>query len=246
MLVALTALGGGAFFVASWVVSVRLLLLARRTRGLPEALVATGLLLLGAIGYPLAIAVPMSAEQPSLQTAFMIAHALLQALGQGAIATFTWRVFRPDVGWARALVGGCLCGMAGLAAWQTAGAGWHSFAVTQQGPWSYLSVFTLIALGWAGAEALLYHRKLALRLALGLADAVSADRIRLWSISILSAFAISALVSGMRAAGHTLDPREMGIFLGPLGIVSAGSMWLAFLPPARYLRWVEARTRGAA
>jgi hypothetical protein len=243
MLVALTAIGGGAFFVASWVVSVRLLWLARRTRGLPETLVATGLLLLGAIGYPLAIAVPLSGERPSLQTAFMVTHALLQALGQGAIATFTWRVFRPDVRWASALVGGCFCGMAALAAWQTAGPGWASFAVTQKGPWSFLSVFTLIALGWGGLEALLYHRKLVLRLALGLADAAATDRVRLWSISILSAFAISALVSGMRAAGHTLDPREMGIFLGPLGILSAGSMWLAFLPPAGYLRWVEARAR---
>jgi hypothetical protein len=243
MLVALTAIGGGAFFLASWVVSVRLLWLARRTRGLPELLVATGLLLLGAIGYPLAIAVPMSADSPSLQTGFMVTHALLQALGQGAIATFTWRVFRPDARWARALVGACFAGMAGLAAWQSVGPGWPSFAATQQGPWSFLSVFTLIALGWAGVEALLYHRKLVLRLSLGLADAVATDRMRLWSISILTAFTISALVSGMRAAGHTLDPREMGIFLGPLGIVSAGSMWLAFLPPAGYLRWVEARAR---
>jgi hypothetical protein len=176
----------------------------------------------------------------------MVAHALLQALGQASIATFTWRVFRPDAGWARVLVGGLFCGMAALAAWQTAGPGWVSFAATQKGPWSFLSVFTLTALGWAGTEALLYHRKLVLRLALGLADAVATDRMRLWSISILTAFAISALVSGMRAAGHTLDPREMGLFLGPLGIVSAGSMWLAFVPPARYLRWVEARALGRA
>lgn len=243
MLVALTAIGGGAFFLASWVVSVRLLWLARRTRALPETLVGTGLLLLGAIGYPLAIAVPMSADNPALQTGFMVTHALLQALGQGSIATFTWRVFRPDVPWARALVAGCFGGMAALAAWQTVGPGWTSFAATQKGPWSFLSVFTLIALGWGGVEALLYHRKLVLRLTLGLADVVATDRMRLWAISILSAFTISAVVAGLRAAGHTLDPRQMGIFLGPLGIVSAGSMWLAFLPPAGYLRWVQARAR---
>jgi hypothetical protein len=241
MLVVLAAIGGGAFFLASCVVSVRLLLLARRTRGLPEALVGTGLLLLGAIGYPLAIAVPMSADRPSLQLGFMLAHATLQTLGQGSIVLFTWRVFRADAGWARGVVVAFFAGIAALAAWQAVGPGWPSFAATQSGPWVYLSAFTLFSLGWAGAEALLYHRKLVLRLALGLADAVAADRMRLWSISILSAFAISALVAAMRASGHAIDPRAMGVFLGPLGIVSAGSMWLAFLPPARYLRWVEAR-----
>jgi hypothetical protein len=246
MLVALAALGGGAFFVASCVVSVRLLLLARRTRGLPEALVGTGLLLLGAIGYPLAIAVPMSAAQPWLQTTFMVTHAVLQTLGLGAIVLFTWRVFRPDAGWARALVGASFCGVGALAAWQSAGPGWASFAATQKGPWVYLAAFTLFSLGWAGTEALLYHRKLVLRMALGLADAVSADRMRLWSISILSAFAISATVTALRAAGHAVDPRAMGVFLGPLGILSAGSMWLAFVPPAAYLRWIAARAHGRA
>ena len=89
---------------------------------------------------------------------------------------------------------------------------------------------------------MLYHRKLVRRLALGLADAVSTNRMALWSISILSAFAISALVSALRAAGHELDPRALGVVLGPLGLVSAGSMWLAFLPPHRYLRWIEAQS----
>ena len=237
----LAAIGGGAFFVASSVVSVRLLLLARRTRALPELLIGSGLLVLGAIGYPLAIAVQATADAPALQTGLSVMHALFQTLGQGAIAVFTWRVFRPDAGWARGLVIGFFAGLAALAAWQTANPGWAVFAATQSGPWQYLAAFTLFSLGWAGAEALLYQRKLVRRLALGLADAVSADRIRLWSISILAAFLISATVSAFRAAGHALDPRAMGILLGPLGLVSAGTMWLAFLPPERYLRWVAAR-----
>jgi hypothetical protein len=237
----LAAIGGGAFFVASSVVSVRLLLLARRTRGLPELLIGAGLLVLGAIGYPLAIAVRASGDAPALQTGLTVLHALLQTLGQGAIAVFTWRVFRADADWARALVYAFFAGLAALAAWQSAGPGWPTFAATQAGPWAWLSVFTLLSLGWAGAEALLYHRKLVRRLALGLADAVAADRMRLWSISILSAFLISATVSAFRAFGHALDPKAMGVVLGPLGLLSAGTMWLAFLPPDRYLHWIEAR-----
>lgn len=245
-MVVLAAIGGGAFFLVSSVVSVRLLLLARRTRALPELLIGTGLLVLGALGYPLAIAVPASADAPALQTGLALLHAALQTLGQGAIAVFTWRVFRPGAGWARAVVGLFFAGLAALAAGQSAGPGWTRFAATQSGPWAYLALFTLFSLGWAGVEALLYHRKLVRRLALGLADAAAADRMQLWAIAILSAFAISATVSAFRAAGHPLDPSALGIVLGPLGLLSAGSMWLAFLPPERYVRWVEARGRTAS
>jgi hypothetical protein len=240
----LAALGGGAFFLASTIVSIRLLLLARRTRALPELLIGFGLLVLGAIGYPVAIAVEATAGTPALQTALSVAHALLQTLGEGSIAVFTWRVFRPDAGWAHGLVLGFFGGLAVLATCQIVGPGWAAFAAHKTGPWEYLTFFTLFALGWAGAEAMLYHRKLVRRLALGLADAVSTNRMALWSSSILSAFAISALVAALRATGHELNPRAMGIILGPLGLVSAGSMWLAFVPPHRYLRWIEARARG--
>jgi hypothetical protein len=128
-----------------------------------------------------------------------------------------------------------------LALWQNATPGWAAIAASKAGPWQHLPFFTLFSLGWAGGEALLYHRKLVRRLGLGLADAVATNRMWLWSLSILSAFLISAIVSAMRASGHEMDPRSMGIVLGPLGLVSAGSMWLAFLPPHQYLHWVKAR-----
>jgi hypothetical protein len=240
----LAGIGGGAFVLVSTVVSVRLLLLARRTRGLPELLIGLGLLVLGAVGYPLTLAIRMLGEAPALQTGLAVLHAALQFVGQGAIVLFTLRVFRPDAGWARGLVLAFFAGLGALALWQGLASDWSVFAATQVGPWENLFVFSLFSLGWAGAEALLYHRKLVRRLALGLADAVAADRMRLWSISILSAFAISAIVSALRLAGHAMDPRAMGVVLGPLGLLSAGTMWLAFLPPHWYLRRVAARGPG--
>jgi len=242
----LAAIGGGAFFLASTVVSLRLLWLARRTRALPELLIGSGLLVLGSIGYPLAIAVEATADAPALQTALSVSHALLQTIGEGAITVFTWRVFRADADWARGLVFAFFGGIATLGLWQALTPGWSVFAASKAGPWAFLPVFTLFSLGWAGSEALLYHRKLVRRLALGLADAAATNRMWLWSVSILSAFAISALVTALRATGHEMDPRAMGIVLGPLGLVSAGSMWLAFLPPHRYLRWIESQSPGRA
>jgi hypothetical protein len=245
-MVVLAAIGGGAFVLVSTVVSIRLMLLARRTRGLPELLIGFGLLVLGAVGYPIAIAIDRSAGQPEFQTGLSIVHAVLQTLGQGSIVVFTWRVFRRDVGWAHALVASFFGGLALLFTWQSLGVGWTEFAATKAGPWRHLSFFTLVSLGWAGTEALVYHRKLVRRMALGLADVVATDRIRLWAISILAAFAISATVLALRETGHEMSPDAMGIILGPLGLVSAGSMWLAFLPPRSYLRWIATHsTRGA-
>jgi hypothetical protein len=242
----LAAIGGGAFLLVSAVVSIRLLLLARRTRGLPELLIGSGLLILGAIGYPLSIVIERSAGAPALQTGLAMCHAVLQILGQGAIALFTLRVFRAQEGWARALVYGFLGGMVALAAWQSAGVGWAAYAATKAGPWANVGLFSLFSLGWAGTEALLYHRKMVKRLALGLADAAAADRIRLWAVSILASFAISVTVLCLRATGHAMNAQAMGIVVGPLGLVSAITMWLAFLPPHRYLRWIEARSARTA
>src|SRR4030095_15627117 len=122
----LAALGGGAFFLASTIVSIRLLLLARRTRALPELLIGFGLLVLGAIGFE------ATAGTPALQTALSVAHALLQTLGEGSIAVFTWRVFRPDAGWAHGLVLGFFGGLAVLATCQIVGPGWAAFAAHQR------------------------------------------------------------------------------------------------------------------
>jgi hypothetical protein len=162
-------------------------------------------------------------------------------LGQGAIAVFNWRVFRSGEPWAGALVAGFVATLVGLFLWQSAGPGWSAFAATQGGPWGYLPACSLFVLAWAGAESLAYWTKLRKRLALGLADAVTTDRLKLWAIAMLAAFTTSLLASGLRAVGFELTATLTGLIVGPLGLVSASAMWLAFLPPERYLRWLVAR-----
>jgi hypothetical protein len=235
------AIGGGAFVLASLLVSVRLLLLARRTRELPELLIGVGLLLMGAIGYPMVSAAAALGRAPELQVALYVLHADLNFFGQTAILLFTWRVFRPAAGWATALVAVFAVTMAAVLVWQTTGPGWAPYARTQTGPAASIPLWSLVALGWAGLESGLYHAKLRKRLGLGLADPVTADRLRLWAVSMLSAFTISLVASALRADGVAMTPTRMGILVGPLGLVAAGSMWLAFLPPTGYVRWIEAR-----
>jgi hypothetical protein len=240
------AVGGGAFVVASLVVSVRLLALARRTRQLPEFLIGLGLLLMGGVGYPLFTVARLLGDAPSLQASLHAGHALLSLMGQSAIAVFTWRVFRSDAAWARAAVVVFATTMAGLLLWQTVAPGWRVLAASDRGPWTYLPIWTLFVLAWAGIESLLYHAKLRKRFLLGLVDAATTDRLRLWSIAMLAAFATSFLAWALRALGIEMTPTLTGLIVGPLGIVSACAMWLAFLPPDRYLHWVLARAGAGA
>jgi hypothetical protein len=237
---ALAAIGGGAFVLASLLVSLRLLALARRTRGLPEFQIGLGLLLMGGIGYPVSTLARLLRDI-ELQTALFAFHGVISFTGQSAIALFTWRVFRREEAWARALAFAFMALIAMVALWQTLDPGWRVFASEERGPWTLLPAFSLVALGWAGIESLLYHAKLRRRLALGLADAVTTDRLRLWSVAMLAAFTISLSVQVLRAMGVTTTGEVTGLIVGPLGVVAAGAMWLAFLPPQRYLAWVAER-----
>ena len=236
----LAALGGGAFVLASFLVSARLLALAYRTRELPELLVGTNLALSGVLGYPIAMAAKV-APSADLQTTLVVVHAVMMIVGQSSVVFFNWRVFRPAETWARGLAIAYPVVLVALFAWQTASPGWTAMAQHTAGPWRALPYFTLFGLAWAGTESLLFHAKLRRRLSLGLADPVTADRLRLWAIAMLSAFAITATSLLLRELGVPMTPMLSAVVVGPLGLLAATAMWLAFLSPRRYRSWVAAR-----
>ncbi len=97
---------------------------------------------------------------------------------------------------------------------------------------------------WSGLEALACYRGMRKRLELGLADAVVADRVRLWAIAILTAAGISLASLTLELMGIQAGASTNGaLIVGPFGLVAAGSLWLACLPPRAYLRRVAARAK---
>ena len=239
------AIGGGAFVLAGGIVSVRLLLLWRRTRQLPELLLGLGLGLSGAIGYPVS-AVARAIPPSELQSGLFALSALLAFSSQLAMLVFTRRVFRPADAWAGVACWGAIAIGVVTFAWQTFGPGWAPFAATERGPWATYEVTQLLTLGWAGTESLLYNRKLVKRLQLGLGDPITANRLLLWAIAELSAFTIAGSVSLLRVAGVPMTNVLIGILVGPLGVVLATAVWLAFVPPSRYTRWITVRAQREA
>ena len=243
-------LGGSSFLVICIVGGVRLLLLARRTGQLPERVLGLGLLLMGGVGTPLAAAARSPLEMSAtLRLALMLLHGLTMAVGFGGFALFTQRVFRPNARWARlfawtlpvaylVFAGVIAIEPGGLAKATNVGGGGLGIGYTGMG------VAGLLVLAWAAFEALRHVAVLRRRMRIGLADPVVIDRIQLWG---------GAMALGTMMSGATVVSSAMGIdllgnatgmgFLAVLGVVAATGIYLAFLPPAFYLRWVAARQR---
>jgi hypothetical protein len=241
----LAALGGGAFVLASIAVGVRLLLLAWRSGELPEFAIGLALLLMGGIGYP-AAAVARGAPGLGILSRVVLAAAgmFCMVLGTGGIAVFNWKVFRSEsrtAGRFVALLGACLVASF---AWQAATPGFLAAARNHGAGLHGIEVLAGVALAWAAIESTSYAGKLRKRLALGLVDPLVADRVRLWCIAIVAAQILNAASLVAVYLGVDIATwRYGGALIGPIGLVAALSMLLAFLPPAGYRRFVAARAR---
>jgi hypothetical protein len=104
-----------------------------------------------------------------------------------------------------------------------------------------------LAFGWAAFESGSYWLRARKQLRLGLIDAVVVDRFLLWAIASCSAFLLGVFLLGSHLERlplvGSLVP-SLAIMAGSL--VTATTMYLAFLPPRSYLAWVQRRAGAAA
>jgi hypothetical protein len=225
-----------AMVAACSVVGLRLLWLSTRTRQAPELLLGGSFLLFGAIGYPLAILArggAGGAPSPGL----LFAALAVQDLACLCMAAATWRTFRPSDSW-----GAVLCALMG------AGLGASVFGAfatgSPNGGFAYYLGFFLRAATffWAAWESGNYYGLLRRRLAIGLANPIVVDRFRLWTLStvgIVLGFAIF-LIGRLTTENAAAAPFVLAA-TSAVSLVSAVTMWLAFVPPASYRRRVEAK-----
>ncbi|MDX1649335.1 MAG: hypothetical protein R3263_05735, partial [Myxococcota bacterium] len=92
-----------AFIVVGGVVGARLLLLARRTRQLPELAVGLSLFLLSAVSYPASLAVIAGGVPLGPSRALILLAGVASSVAWAAVFVFTWRSFRPGSPAARAV-----------------------------------------------------------------------------------------------------------------------------------------------
>jgi hypothetical protein len=234
-------------FVATvTVVGVRMLWLARRTHGRHELLMGAGMVLIGSIGTPLGQLSGFGGPVGEMRLALWLASMLSTQIGIILIYAFTWQVFRPAEAWGKAIVVAAvpvLLASLLLAARALSGAppDASSQLVARDpifvGMIGYSGCFL-----WTAVEGFVQHRNARKRMALGLADAVVANRFLLWGLFGLMATAINATSAVGNAIGA--DPSKSPLVLIPLGVlgaVASAAMYLAFMPPAAYLKLVRSR-----
>ncbi|MBM4383678.1 MAG: hypothetical protein FJ091_09955 [Deltaproteobacteria bacterium] len=214
-----------------WIVAIRLLTLARRTRELPERLLGFSLLLAVAIGYPLRIVGPLSGS-PALD---WLGNACVSA-GFALFAVFVQRVFRPEAAWAKTLALVLVAAFVAQSALCTPERG--------QAPTFWQMTLAAIAYGWGALEAGLTARRLHRQLALGLGDRIVHNRFQLFT-GIGCAVVAGALANAAAIASDLTPLQEPLVLIATTvsGTTMASCTLLAFAPP-RFYR--ERLTRTAA
>ncbi len=239
----IAAVGGGLFMLASLVLGGRLFWLGVRRGSLPELLLGGGLMLTGGIGYPLVLIAQMAPDlSDTTRSALVIGHMGCNVIGFTFISYFNRRVFRPTELWAGVAMGVIVVSETLFMILQLLDPGALVFAREAKGAWNGNLYLGIVVLSWSAAESLRLYRMQRRQAAIGLGDAVVMNRMFLWGFSMLTAVSISTSVTLLEALGIPVIGTWLAALIsGPLGLICATSLYLAFLPPARYLRWIESR-----
>jgi len=222
--------------VADAFVGVRLLMLAARTRRLPEFSFGSSFLLMGVVGYPLSIVARKAAFAGAPIPALLPTALFFQNLASMMILVGTWWTFRAESRWLRPVLSiAALALVASLMGESLVAGAW---TLQDGGPWYELGFWVRAgAFAWSAAEAGRYYALMRRRLVVGLADPVVVDRFRLWAVSssaITAAFLVFYM--GRLWAENVATSVPVLVATSLVGLIAGISMWLAFVPPVAYLR----------
>ncbi|MDX1649572.1 MAG: hypothetical protein R3263_06935 [Myxococcota bacterium] len=241
------------FIAVAFVIGLRLLLLAARTRGLPELTLGMALFLIVGLGYPVTLAgrALLLGETPGLAGRVLLSlGSVLMNTGWAAVWFFTWRVFRPDAAWARALASGAIAALllfAGVVLSRALIVEEPAALVRPNLASTGTLLLALASYVWTAVESLRYWALLRRRQTLGLADPVVTNRFLLWGL--VAAFSFASLVGPTVAAVAGVDTTEnplVRLTTAVAGLVCSTALALAFTPPRAYLHWLRARASRAA
>jgi hypothetical protein len=238
---ALIAIGFGAFLVSSLAIGLRLVWLAHRNRELPELLIGLGILGIGPVGFAGTVfALLLGSRHPSAASCLLVAATLALCGGSVAAYIFNWMVFRPGDRWAKAVVVGAGLLFVILFVGRLATS---DFVVPLHlNAWYHLQSITVTAcLLWGSGESLRYYGIMRRRLRLELADPLVTNRFLLWGLGIGSA-GVGSLISVAFTLVTGIPMQEFGwitLSNSLFGLAAAVLMWIAFLPPATYRRWIR-------
>ena len=225
--------------VAAFVLGIRLLRLAGRTRGVPELAIGSSFLLGGFLGFLfILIGNPAAGMAFPAHVSELLFRLGMSLVGVGVCFTyvFVWQTFWPNSVAARALaLTAIVCILVSISAvWS---------ASIQESLISPLHLFgEAVRLGgllWGSSEALRYYAAMRRRLALGLADPVVTNRFLLWGVA-MSAGVVASLSGLFMTISGMVNPGAWPyLVLGIFTTISPVAQWFAFFPPRSYCEWLQ-------
>jgi hypothetical protein len=224
---------------------IRLARITRQEGGLSVHSWASAMIFVGGFGLAGFALGPGLAEFSKTTALYvMLGSDVLERLALIALAVFIWRIFGIQ-SLPRALVlGATVMVVTGEWLYTLWSQRWPDSVL----PW-YASVARQIVFSvpfiWSTVEAGLEHLKSRRRLALGLVDPVTTNRLLLWTEGCAFFSIICFLEAGATAAStETLLFSSLRVVQGILYAVIAVLVILILFPPTRYLDWISVRASG--
>jgi hypothetical protein len=228
------------------VVGARILMRSRGAGAEAERWMGAALLFVWLGGFPLFVVASL-APGAGLRFAAVAIAVVCGNCGVACIFGFTRRVFRPDVGWLRGALALPLLGLAvgctGMtASYWGARESFDGMLAVGRG-WSLLTNnIANVAFFWTAAESFRYWGLLRKRVPLGLADPLVANRFLLWGLFASGTAAgnvvnVILVLSGQRV----MEASWAFVATTVVTMASIGALWLAFLPPEAWTRFVRRR-----
>lgn len=231
----------------SLTVGARLLMLARRTRELPEWALGISLTLTMGVAYPGMVLLEADLGwSVDVERALMVFFNAALNIGFFMLYVFTARVFRPKAGWPLCLLATAAAAFL-LHLWLVTGALYSTDDVEvvrlELTRYGLLALVTAAAgYAWSGIESASHWLRLRRRERLGLVDPVLCDRMGLWAILAGSSVAgsIATAIYLLRGIDVLASPSAM-LITSITGLAQGLFLWLTFLPPAAYIAFVRGR-----
>jgi hypothetical protein len=230
-------------------VGARLIRRGLPTRSAPELLMGIAYFAAPGLGYPMSVASGAISDRLLSTMVFALGQTLI-ALGVSVFFFFNSRVFRAASPYAQAFAAVCsitfsLSSLEIVRGQNAVGADFLGLAPVRSAMVVLLVVLGL-AYAWTAYEGFRHHRLMLRRARVGLGDPVIANRFLLWGFAgSLQVFA--DLVSGhaLWAGDNMVTNLPSMLATAGVGVVNSVLLVLIFLPPARYVRWLQRDPRGA-
>ena len=147
----------------------------------------------------------------------------------------TWRIYRPAAQWPRRVLAIAVLVIVVACATIFATRDASPGGVREIAIWMGIAV-GIGTFGWSAGESFALYGQLQKRARIGLVEPAVVNRVLLWGIGSLAAFAMSGHGLLMRIVLGPAVSDGMRLVSSALGLIAAVAMWLAFFPPAAYRR----------